>query len=84
MPNISGQAESANEAAAYVAMMLYILHTGSPKPPSNVPIADIAGVIADYMKDHPGAAVPSMFEADLRNAIALHPNYRGNDSSIAG
>jgi hypothetical protein len=82
MQNISGQAESANEAAAYVAMMLYTLHTGSPIPPSNVPIADIADVIADYMKDHPGAAVPSMFEADLRNVIALHPNYRGKGMTL--
>jgi hypothetical protein len=74
--NISGQTESANEAAAYVAMMLYILHTGNRIPPSNVGIAEIATPIAEYMKDHPGAAVPSIFESDLRWIIAMSPVYR--------
>jgi hypothetical protein len=78
MQAIQGQAESANEAAAYVAMMLYILNRGHPIPPSKVDITHIAKPIAEYMKMHPGAAVPSTFESDLRWIIAMNPFYRSN------
>jgi hypothetical protein len=76
MKQIAGQAESANEAAAYLAGMLYILHTGIDIPPTDHPIAILAGGIAKKMIGKPGAAVPSTFESDLRKTISSHPRYR--------
>jgi hypothetical protein len=74
--HIAGQAESANEAAAYLAGMLYILHTGNPIPPTKNPIGVLAAAIATKMIKQPGAAVPSTFESDLRRTIASRPLYQ--------
>jgi hypothetical protein len=74
--HIAGQAESANEAAAYLAGMLYILHTGNPIPPTKNPIGVLAADIAKKMIGQPGAAVPSTFESDLRRTIASRPLYQ--------
>jgi hypothetical protein len=72
----AGQAGSANEAAAYLAGMLYILHTGNPIPPTKHPIGVLAAGIAKKMIGQPGAAVPSIFESDLRRTIASSPLYQ--------
>jgi hypothetical protein len=73
MKQVAGQAESANEAAAYLAGMLYILHTGNEIPPTKHPIAVLAGSIAKKVIGQPGAAVPSTMEADLRRTIVATP-----------
>jgi hypothetical protein len=74
--NIAGQAESANEAAAYLAGMLYILHTGNPIPPTKHPIGVLAAGIAKKIIGQRGAVVPSLFESDLRRTIASSPHYQ--------
>jgi hypothetical protein len=74
--HVAGQAESANEAAAYLAGMLYILHTGNPIPPTTNPIGVLAAGIAKKMIGQPGATVPSTFESDLRRTIASRPIYQ--------
>ncbi|MBR0773602.1 hypothetical protein JQ625_02040 [Bradyrhizobium diazoefficiens] len=76
MENFTGQAESANEAAAYLAGMLYILHTGIVMPPIITPVGNLAAGIAKTIIGQPGAAVPKMFETDLRRAIASEPFYK--------
>lgn len=76
MKHIAGQTESANEAAGYLAGMLYILHTGNPIPATKHPVGVLAAAIAKKIIGQPGAAVPSTFEADLRRTIASRPIYK--------
>ena len=74
--HIDGQTESANEAAGYVAGMLYILHTGTDIPAMTNPVGVLAASIAKKMIGRPGAAVPTTFEEDLRRKITSRPIYK--------
>jgi hypothetical protein len=66
--------ESANEAAGYLAQLLYLLYSGSR---FQIPVSpgDVALKIAEKIVYRPGTVVQRLDEEDLRNAIVKHPNY---------
>lgn len=71
-------ADTSNEAAAYVAGALWNLHAGSPIARESfvtAPLIVQANVIADRIKNQPGALVSTEELARLRAFIAINPVY---------
>jgi hypothetical protein len=75
---LSGQTDSANEAAGYVAYMLYLLYSLKTVPTPALDFATIALTIARSIMNTPGAVVSPGDELEFRKAIARDPTYRVN------
>jgi hypothetical protein len=76
LTKLSGQTDSANEAAGYVAYMLYLFYSLPTVPTPALDFAKVAKSIASSIMNTPGAVVSSSDELALRTAIASDPTYR--------
>jgi hypothetical protein len=71
--------ESENEAAAYVAGALYDIYKNINRNYVAATPWGVAHVIADKIKDTPGASVSDADAANLRAVIAADPTYRSKN-----
>jgi hypothetical protein len=80
---VSGQSDSANEAAAYVAGLLYLLYSLKVAPTPVVDFGKLAMTIAKSIMNKPGAGVSPKDEMALRTAIASFAHYRNKGMTVS-
>lgn len=84
--NVSGQSDSANEAAGYIAYLLYLLYSAYHFPPAAPGVGNLANTamtIAQSIMNTPGAVVPPQDETALRTAIAGTAHYRNKGMTVS-
>ena len=67
--------DTQDEAAAYLAGTLYLMHNGGDWPPGSHLIFVEASRIARSILNKKGSIVPAHDEARLRSFVSLHPVY---------
>jgi hypothetical protein len=86
MINVSGQSDSANEAAGYIAYLLYLLYSAYHFPPIAPGVGNLANTaitVAQSIMNTPGAVVSRHDEIALRTAIAGNAHYRNNGMTVS-
>jgi hypothetical protein len=84
--NVSGQSDSANEAAGYISYLLYLLYSAYHFPPVVAGVANLANTtmtIARSIMNTPGAVVSQQDEMALRKAIASTPHYQNKGMTVS-